>query len=78
MTGRTGTQMSVSALAGLATIALVACGPREPATDAERLARGRELVQQMSARLAAATAISVTTTEVRDVVRVSGKKEQCR
>jgi hypothetical protein len=57
-------------------ISLVACGPREPATDAERLARGRQLVQQMSARLAAATAIRVTTTEVRDAVRVSGAKER--
>ena len=46
--------LSRSALAGLAAISLVACGPREPTTDAERLARGRELVQQMSARLAAA------------------------
>jgi hypothetical protein len=64
-----------SALAGLATISLVACGPREPTTDAERLARGRELVQQMSARLAAATEVSVTTTEVRDVVRISGGKD---
>ena len=64
-----------SALAGLATISLVACGPREPTTDAERLARGRELVQQMSARLAAAPAVSATTTEVRDVVRISGRKE---
>ncbi len=63
------------ALAGLVTLGLVACGPREPTTDAERLARGRELVQQMSARLAAANAVSVTTTEVREVVRASGKKE---
>ena len=67
--------MSVSALVALATIGLVTCGPREPTTDAERLARGRELVQQMSARLAGATAMSVTTTEMRDVVRGSGKKE---
>ena len=70
--------LSRSALAGLAAISLIvcgACGPREPATDAERLARGRELVQQMSTRLAAAPAVSVTTTEVRDIVRVSGTKE---
>ena len=69
------TIFSELALAGLAAISLVACGTREPATDAERLARGRELVQQMSARLAAATAVSATTTEVRDIVRVSGSKE---
>jgi hypothetical protein len=67
--------LSRMALVGLASIILVACGPREPTTDAERLARGRELVQQIRARLAAATAVSVTTTEVRDIVRVSGKKE---
>ena len=36
------------ALVGLAVLGLVACGSREPTTDAERLARGRELVQQMS------------------------------
>ena len=63
------------ALAGSVMIGLVGCGPREPATDTDRLARGRELVQKMSARLAAAPAIRVTTTEVRDAVRVSGKKE---
>lgn len=64
-----------SFLACLAAISLVACGSREPATDAERLARGRELVEQMSAKLAAATALSTTTTETRDIVRFSGKKE---
>jgi hypothetical protein len=62
-------------LAGLATISLSACTSREPATDAERLARGRELVHQMSERLAAAQQATVTTTEVRDVVRRSGAKE---
>jgi hypothetical protein len=62
------------AVAALTAIGLVACG-NGPATDGERLARGKELVQQMSARLAAATAVTVTTTEVRDVVRASGKKE---
>ncbi len=71
-------KLSQSALAGLAAISLIvcaACGTREPTTDAERLARGRELVEQMSARLGAAKAVSVTTTEVRDAVRVSGAKE---
>ena len=62
-------------LAFVATMSLMACGSAEPTTDAERLARGRELVQQMSARLAAATAVSVTTTETRDVVRLRGRKE---
>ena len=59
----------------VSAIGLAACGAREPSTDAEKLARGRELVQQMSAKLAAATALSVTTTETRDRVRVSGAKE---
>jgi hypothetical protein len=61
--------------ASVALIGLAACSAREPATDAERLARGRELVQQMSTRLAAAQAITVSTTEVRDLVRLSGAKE---
>lgn len=56
-------------------ISLTGCGSREPKTDAERLAHGRELVQRMSDRLAAAKAISVTTSEKRDVVHFSGKKE---
>jgi len=64
-----------AAFAALAAIGLLACGQREPTTDAGRLARGRELVQQMSDRLAAATQISATTTETRDVVRLSGVKE---
>ena len=63
------------ALASLAILGLTACGPREPATDAERLSRGRELVHQMSDRLAAATQVSVTTSETRDVVRLSGARE---
>ncbi len=75
MTARTWNAMLCrSALAGLAAISLFACGSREPTTDAERLARGRELVQKMSTRLAAANAMSVTTSEVREVVRPSGKK----
>lgn len=65
----------VRVVVGVSVTGLVACGPRQPTTDAERLARGRELVQQMSARLAAAKALSVTTTEVRDVVRGGGQKE---
>ena len=76
MTSHTWNTLSRLTVAGLAAIGLVACGSsREPTTDAERLARGRELVQQMSTRLAAATAMNVTTTEMRDVVRASGRKE---
>ncbi len=61
--------------AGCAIISAAACSSREPPADGERLARGRELVRQMSARLAAAPAITVNTTEVREVVRLSGAKE---
>ncbi len=64
-----------AAFALMAALSAIACGSREPATDVDRLARGRELVQQMSARLAAATAVSVTTTETRDIVRATGRKE---
>jgi hypothetical protein len=64
-----------SALTLLTVGGLAACAPREPSTPAERLARGRELVQQMSARLASAPALQVTTTETRDVVRASGRNE---
>ncbi len=62
-------------VASCAMISLVGCGSQEPSTDAERLARGRDLVQRMSDRLTVAPAISVTTSEVRDVVRFSGTKE---
>jgi hypothetical protein len=68
--------LSRSALVGLTALSVVTCARREPTTDAERLARGRELVQQMSARLAAATELTVATTEQRDVVRRSGAKER--
>jgi hypothetical protein len=53
----------VAALA-LATVAS-ACGGREPKTDAERLARGREIVERMSEKLATAKAFRVTTVETR-------------
>jgi hypothetical protein len=56
-------------------LALTGCGPREPTTDADRLARGKELVHQMSERLAAAPSLTVSIQQVRDVVRGSGKKE---
>ena len=65
-----------SALAALAAVSFVSCGQKEPTTEAEQLARGRELVQQMSKRLATATELTVTTTEQRDVVRRSGTKDR--
>lgn len=66
----------VVALTALATSLSLACGPGEPRTDAERLARGREIIERMSAKLAAAPAFSVTTSEVRDEIRSSGASEQ--
>jgi len=66
---------TLTGVAACVLITLAGCRTPEPATDAERLARGKQLVQQMSARLAAAPAITVTTTEVRDMVRLSGVKE---
>jgi hypothetical protein len=77
MTLRQGTGVvSRSALAALAAMSIVSCGQKEPTTDAERLARGRELVQEMSLQLAAANEMTVSTTEVRDVVRRSGTKDR--
>jgi hypothetical protein len=58
-----------------ALLVLAACGSREPATDADRLARGKELIHQMSERLAAAQSLAVSTQQVRDVVHRSGRKE---
>jgi len=54
----------------------IACGSAEPRTDADRLARGREIIGRMSARLGATQAFSVTTTEIRDEVKPSGATEQ--
>jgi hypothetical protein len=51
----------------------IACGSGEPRTDAERLARGREIIERMSAKLGEARALSVTTTEARDEVAPSGE-----
>jgi hypothetical protein len=58
----------LAATAGLS----IACGTAAPRTDAERLARGREIIERMSTTLAAAQAFSVTTTEVRDEVKSNG------
>ena len=60
----------VAALA-VATFA-AACGAREPQTDAERLARGREIVERMSTALAAAKSFKVTTVETRRRPAVPG------
>jgi hypothetical protein len=54
----------------------IACGSAEPRTDAERLARGREIIERMSAKLGASQSFSVTTTEVRDEARSGGATKQ--
>jgi hypothetical protein len=54
---------------------LVACGERTPSTDAERLAKGREIVSRMSDKLGSAKAFTVRTTEVRDQVRPGGQTQ---
>ena len=66
----------IVALTALATSLSLACGPGEPRTDAEGLARGREIIEGMSAKLAAAPVYSVTTSEVRDEIQSSGASEQ--
>jgi hypothetical protein len=75
MTATQWNSLSRSVLTGVAVLGIVACGTRPKDSDADPLARGRELVHQMSTRLAAATAVSVTTTEVRDTVHGAGRKE---
>jgi hypothetical protein len=62
--------------AGLSAGLVSACGEREPRTDAERLTRGKEVVERMSARLAGAQSFSVTTREVRDQVKRSGEVQK--
>ena len=59
----------LAAAAGLS----IACGSATPRNDAERLARGREIIERMSKTLGSAQAFSVTTTEVRDEVKAKGE-----
>jgi len=66
----------IMAVALAASAIGTACKPsreREPTSDSERLVRGRELVEKMSARLAAAPAFSVHTTGFRDLGPRRGK-----
>ncbi len=67
-----------STLVAAALVSVMSCARKEaaPTTDAERTALGQLMVQQMSLKLAAATEMTVTTTESRDVVRRSGTKER--
>jgi len=58
-------------LAAFAASLGLACKPSEPRTEAEKLARGREIIEKMSAKLGSAQAFTVTSTEVRDEVKKS-------
>jgi hypothetical protein len=61
----------------LAVVCLTtACGPGEPRTDAERLARGREIVERMSAKLSSAPTFSVSTREARDQIKATGEVQR--
>jgi hypothetical protein len=61
-------------LIGLCAAALGgACASADPRSDAERLARGREIVERMSTKLGSAQALSVTTHEIRDEVTTHGE-----
>jgi hypothetical protein len=65
------------ALSMVATAASTsACGAGEPRTEAERLARGREIVERMSSKLGSEQTFSVTTREVRDQIKTSGQLQQ--
>ena len=63
----------VIGLAALAASLSLACQPSEPRTDAEKLARGREIIEKMSARLGSLQAFTVTSTEARDEVTKAGQ-----
>jgi hypothetical protein len=52
-----------------------ACRASEPRTEAERLARGREIVERMSSKLGSAQAFGLTTREQRDQVKASGEPQ---
>ena len=63
-------------LAGASLLTAQACRGSRQLTDAERLAKGRDIIERMSKTLAAAPALSVTTLEVRDGVKSNGDKRQ--
>lgn len=58
-----------------AVVLATACGAGEPRTDAERLARGREILERMSTKLGSVQSFSVSTREVRDQTKLSGEAQ---
>ena len=64
----------VGSILAIAAAALAtACAPREPSTEAERLARGKAIIERMSSKLASAQTLSVTTREVRDELKLNAQ-----
>ena len=59
-------------LAVAALVLSIQCGRGEPRTEAERAARGRELVDAMSRRLSSASTLSIRTSERSERIRPSG------
>jgi hypothetical protein len=57
------------------TFTSAACRSTPQMTAADRLARGRTIVERMSRTLAAASAFTVTTRETRDIARRDGRVE---
>jgi hypothetical protein len=57
----------------LAFAAGSACNTGEPRTDAARLAKGREIIERMSARLGGAQAFTVTTVETHGEINSKGE-----
>jgi hypothetical protein len=66
------------AIAIVAVTMLGGCRGERPPTEAERLARGRETVERMSAKLGSAHTFSVTTSETRDQVMSTGNVQQVK
>ena len=60
-------------LAAFAASLSLACKPSEPRTDAEKLARGREIIEKMSAKLASIQTFTVTSSEARDEFNKAGQ-----
>jgi hypothetical protein len=52
-----------------------ACRASEPRTEAERLARGRKIVERMSNKLGSVQSLSVTTRETREQIKASGETQ---
>jgi hypothetical protein len=69
-------RVALLVIAAAMCLATTGCASNASPTDAERLARGREIVERMSAKLAAAPSFSVTTEERREQVKSDGTTAQ--